>query len=207
MRSTFWNGKPWQAFKTFAILFSFTVNIILLIVLLLVAPLIIPIVDTIAKPIVGGLNSSFIDMSNASIVRTISVEDTMPISFTLPLEDRTNVVLAEAVPLNIPARFVLPGGGGAINGNVALNLPQGLVLPVELKLAVPVNQEIPVALDVAVEIPLQETELGRPFNTLRALFEPLNNLLIKLPSSNDELIDRVRSSAGPRAASVTPVEQ
>lgn len=206
MSSTFWSGKPWQAFKTFAILFSFTVNVILLIVLLLVAPLIIPIVDSIAKPIVGGLNSSFIDMSDASIVRTIQVEDEMPISFTLPLEATTDVVLAEAVPLNIPARFILPGGGGSINGNVALNLPQGLVLPVELELEVPVDQQIPVALDVVVEIPLQETELGAPFNTLRSLFEPLNNLLIKLPSSNDELIDRVRSSPNSEASAAT-VEQ
>ncbi len=206
MSSTFWSGKPWQAFKTFAILFSFTVNVILLIVLLLIAPLIIPIVDSIAKPIVGGLNSSFIDMSDASIVRTIQVEDEMPISFTLPLEATTDVVLAEAVPLNIPARFILPGGGGSINGNVALNLPQGLVLPVELALEVPVDQQIPVALDVVVEIPLQETELGAPFNTLRSLFEPLNNLLIKLPSSNDELIDRVRSSPNSEASAAT-VEQ
>lgn len=206
MSSTFWSGKPWQAFKTFAILFSFTVNVILLIVLLLIAPLIIPIVDSIAKPIVGGLNSSFIDMSDASIVRTIHVEDEMPISFTLPLEATTDVVLAEAVPLNIPARFILPGGGGSINGNVALNLPQGLVLPVELALEVPVDQQIPVALDVVVEIPLQETELGAPFNTLRSLFEPLNNLLIKLPSSNDELIDRVRSSPNSEASAAT-VEQ
>jgi hypothetical protein len=207
MRSTFWSGKPWQAFKTFAILFSFTVNIILLIVLLLVAPLIIPIVHNIAKPIVGGLNSSFIDMSTASIVRTIRVEDELPISFTLPLEARTDVVLAEAVPLNIPARFVLPGGGGSINGNVTLNLPQGLILPVELNLEVPVDQQIPVALDVAVEIPLQETELGTPFNTLRSLFEPLNDLLIKLPASNDELIDRVRSGPNPDTSAVTTVEQ
>jgi hypothetical protein len=203
MRSAFWDSKPWQAFNTFAILFSFTVNIILLIVLLLVAPLIIPIVDSIAKPIVGGLNSSFIDMSNASIVRTINVEDEIPIAFTLPLDAETDVVLARAVPLQIPARFVLPGGGGAINGQVALELPQGLVLPVQLSLDVPVNQQVPVNLAVEVEIPLQETELGQPFNTLRALFEPLNDLLIKLPSSNDELIDRVMSGPNPRATVVS----
>jgi hypothetical protein len=207
MNSTFWNGKPWQAFKTFAILFSFTVNIILLVVLLLIAPLIIPIVDSIAKPIVGGLNSSFIDMSNASIVRTINVEDEIPISFELPLEATTDVVLADSVPLDIPARFVLPGGGGAINGSVALNLPKGLVLPVDLKLNVPVDEQIPVSLAVEVEIPLEETELGKPFNTLRSLFEPLNNLLIKLPSSNDELIDRVKNGPNPNASAVSTVEQ
>ena len=195
MGKSFWDGKPWQAFKTFALLFSFTVNIILVIVLLLAAPLIIPIVDDIAKPIVGGLNDSFVDMSNASIVRTINVEDEIPIAFTLPLEATTDVVLAEAVPLNIPAQFILPGGGGSINGLVGLELPKGLVLPVELALDVPVNQQVPVALNVEVEIPLSETELGQPFNTLRALFEPLDGLLKKLPSDNKDLFDRVWRSS------------
>ena len=32
-----WEGKPWEAFKSFAIIFSFVLNFILLIVLLLLA--------------------------------------------------------------------------------------------------------------------------------------------------------------------------
>ena len=207
MKNTFWSGKPWQAFKSFAILFSFTVNIILLIVLLLIAPLIIPIVDSIAKPIVGGLNNSFVDMSKATIVRTINVEDEIPIAFSLPLDTETNVVLADSVPLNVPAQFNLPGDGGRINGQVAIELPKGLILPVQLKLDVPVDEQIPVALAVDVEIPLQETDLGQPFNTLRGLFEPLNNLLIKLPASNDELINRVTEGPNPQATVVKTAEQ
>ena len=192
MRKLIWDGKPWQAFKAFAIILSFITNFVLLIVLLAIAPLIIPIVDGIAKPIVGGLNSSFVDMSTASIERTINVEDTIPIAFTLPLSETTNVVLAESVPLNgLPAQFILPNGGGAINGQVSLSLPEGLVLPVELALEVPVDQQIPVSLGVDVNIPLNETELGKPFSTLRSLFEPLNELLERLPSSNEELIQRL----------------
>ena len=191
-RKWVWNGKPWQAFKTFAILFSFAMNVILLIVLLVLAPLIIPIVNSIAKPIVGGLNSSFVDMSSATISRTIEVSDQIPISFTLPLSTTTDVRVISAVPLhNIPARFVLPGGGGQINGTVTLDLPAGLTLPVALNLNVPVEQQVPVNLAVAVQIPLSETELGGPFNELRALFEPLDRLLDRLPASNEELLDRV----------------
>lgn len=48
-----WSGKPWQAFKTFAIIFSFVMNFVLLVVLLIAAPLILPIVDSIAEPLVG----------------------------------------------------------------------------------------------------------------------------------------------------------
>lgn len=195
-RKLFWDSKPWQAFKTFAILFSFTVNLVLIIVLLLVAPLIIPIVSDIANPIVGGLSDSFVQMNNASIVQTITVDDDLPISFTLPLSTTTNVLVTEDVGLRaIPATFQLPGGGGAINGFVTLNLPKGLDLPVQLNLEVPVDQTIPVVLKVPVEIPLNQTELGPPFTTLQDLFIPLDRLLRQLPASNEELYQRISGDA------------
>ena len=189
-----WSGKPWQAFKTFAIIFSFIMNFVLLVVLLIAVPLILPIVNSVAEPLVGGLSDSFVDMSNANISRTIEVNDTIPINFTLPLDTETNVLVVDSVPLNIPAQFTLPDGGGQINGNVTLALPEGLTLPVQLNLDVPVDQEIDVALSVDVDIPLQETELGGPFNTLRGLFEPLDRLIKGLPSSNEELKNRVTQS-------------
>ena len=184
--------KPWQAFKTFAILFSFVMNLVLLIVLFLVAPLLIPVVSEIANPIVGGLNNSFVDMSEATIAQTIDVNDEMGIKFDLPLAETTEVVVIEAVPLEgVPAQFVLPNGGGAINGQVFLSLPKDLELPVYLEMTVPVSQTIPVELAVDVDIPLSETELGGPFNQLRSLFAPLAELLNGLPDSNQELLDRI----------------
>lgn len=193
-RNWIWGSKPWQAFKTFAILFSFVMNFILLLVLLFVAPLLLPILNDIAKPIVGGLDESFNEMSAATITQEIPVRDTMPISFTLPLSATTEVVVTEGVPLNIPATFTLPGGGGQIVGSVTLELPAGLELPVELEMDVPVDQEIDVALDVAVDIPLADTELGTPFVRLQSLFGPLNSLVDNLPDSNRELFGRVLSN-------------
>lgn len=194
-RRWFWDSKPWQAFKTVAIIFSFAVNIVVLLVLLAILPLILPIVDSIAKPLVGGLNDSFVDMSEATISRTIEVNDTIDIAFTLPLETETVVMVTQPVPLaSIPARFVLPGGGGFINGSVSLDLPQGLELPVFLSLEVPVQQTIPVNLMVGVDIPLSETELGKPFNTLVGLFTPLDQAIDSLPGSNEELINRLRTA-------------
>lgn len=194
MASFFWQSKPWQAFKTFAIIFSFIVNFILIIVLLIAAPLILPIVSEIAVPIVGGLTTSFEDMNNASIVQTIVVDDDLDIAFTLPLNQQTDVVLAAPVPLNVQAQFLLPGGGGNINGNVSIELPAGTVLPVQLKLDVPVQENIPVLLNVPVEIPLSETELGAPFSNLQAIFSPLDDFLGNLPADNDELRARLGNS-------------
>lgn len=195
MKTVWWQSKPWQAFKTFAIIFSFIVNFVLILVLLIAAPLIIPIVSEIVNPLVGGLTESFVEMGEASIVQTIQVDDTIPIQFTLPLDQQTDVVLAEPVPVSVGAQFVLPNGGGIINGNVTLQLPEGLVLPVQLKLDVPVSQTIPVQLAVPVNIPLEETELGTPFNRLQTLFIPLDGLLSGLPESNDDLVGRVLGSS------------
>lgn len=192
MNKFLWDGKPWQAFKTFAIIFSFIMNFVLLLVLLIAAPLLLPIVNQVVTPLVGGLNQSFEDMSTATISRTIEVQDTIPINFTLPLNTQTSVTLTDDVQLSgVPTTFILPGGGGVINGSVSLTLPRGVALPVQLDLDVPVDQEIDVALAVGVQIPLQETELGAPFNQLKALFSPLDALVRGLPGSSAEFFDRM----------------
>lgn len=187
----FWQARPWQAFKNFAIIFSFVVNLVLIIALLLILPLLIPGVSGVAQPLVGGLSESFVQMGDASIERTIAVDDQIPVVFTLPLRQETDVVLVEPVPMQVPATFILPAGGGTINGTVVLQLPAGTSLPVALDMQVPVSTTIPVRLDVGVDIPLQETELAAPFNTLRGLFQPLDHLLRGLPQSNEEFYERL----------------
>ncbi|MEM9777709.1 MAG: hypothetical protein AAF902_24240 [Chloroflexota bacterium] len=194
MRKFFWQNQPWQAFKNFAIIFSFVVNIILILVLGVVAILLFPFLSNMVTPLVGGLNDSFVEMNDASIVQTIGVDDTLDIEFTLPLEQRTNVVLADEVPLNVAAVFNLPGGGGTINGQVSITLPEGTVLPVNLDLDVPVEQTIPVVLDVPVDITLSETDLGTPFDRLVTNFDPLTNFLKNLPQDNDEFMSRLNES-------------
>lgn len=190
MQESVWQGKPWEAFKTFAIIFSFVTNIILIIVLLLLAPHILPTINSVAKPLVGGLTNSFEQMGEARIVRTVSVKDQIPVQFTLPVQRNTSVVLTEPVPLNVPATFVLPAGGGTINGNVSLTLPPNVSLPIYLDIEVPVDTSVPVDLEVAVDIPLRETELGAPFTTLEGLFIPLDDFMQRLPADNDELFNR-----------------
>jgi len=199
MKQWLWQGKPWQAFKTFALLFSFTINLVLLLVLLLLAPQLLPTVDSVGKPLVGGLSDSFVQMGDAHIVQTIYVDDTLDIDFSLPLSNTTTVFLTQPVPLTAPATFNFPGGGGSINGTVTLNLPPGLALPIALNMDIPVRQTIPVQLEVPVAIPLAETDLGLPFGTLEALFIPLDAFVDGLPGSNDALLDRLRTDTMPAA--------
>jgi hypothetical protein len=55
-----------------------------------------------------------------------------------------DVRLTQDVPLNRPTSFVLPAGGGQINGTVYLVLPQGQILPVHMSTSVKVSQTLPV---------------------------------------------------------------
>jgi hypothetical protein len=187
-----WEGKPWAAFKSFALIFSFTINFVLIIILLLIAPLVFPvIVNNIADPIVGGLNDSFVMMNSATISQTIPLDTEMPLRTTIPLKTTTDVVLSRDVQLNnVNATFVLPAGGGSINGSVSLVLPENTTLPVNLSMDVPVSQTVPVVMDVPVQIVLSETELGVPFDKLQSLFTPLDELVGNLPESNEDLLQR-----------------
>ncbi|MFO7678420.1 MAG: hypothetical protein R6X34_00050 [Chloroflexota bacterium] len=151
------------------------------------------------------MNDSFVQMGEAEINRQIVVDDVIPIAFTLPLDTDTRVVVTEGVPLNnVPAQFILPGGGGYINGLVSLTLPAGLELPVHLALDVPVEQTVPVQLTVDVNIPLDETELGVPFKNLQEIFGPLTAMLTSLPKDNEDLINRITVPQSDPEVTATP---
>ena len=190
----------WNAFKNVALLFSFVVNLTLLITVLVLLTLIFQIKNGIAQPLIDGLHSSFVGLDEATIDRIIPVRDEIPIAFILPLEQNTNVVLTAPVPLSVNATFDLPGGGGRINGVVAINLPQGLQLPVSLDLDVPVETTVPVSLDVRAVIPLRETQLHDAFDNLRGLLEPFVRALDNLPGNAEEgwaYLGLVLSGQGP----------
>ena len=206
MKEWLWSGKPWQAFKNFAIIFSFILNMVFLVMLILGAFYIIPILNGVAEPVVSGLNSSFEEMENAHITQNIAIEDEIPVVFDLPVRTATVATILEPVPMTIPTQFVLPGGGGQINGSVSFALPAGTQLPVQLDIVVPVSQTVPIVMEVPVDIPLSETELSQPFGDLRRLFAPLDSLLTNLPSSNAEFYERLRAAMADESE-LPPAEQ
>jgi hypothetical protein len=172
----------WEAFKNLAILFSFTVNLILVIVLLLlVRSVIFPTKTDVVEPMLDNLQGAVNALDDATIVRTISIDEQVPVNFTLPLKQPTTVVLSRDVEINRPAQFVFPAGGGYIQGNVILTLPAGQELPILLDMDVPVNNQIPVQFPVEVTIPLRETELNRVVVELNSVLGPVRDLLDSLP--------------------------
>ncbi len=174
----------WLAFEKFAIFFSFAVTFTVVMALLVVGfaawralPSLRALRDDIACPLIADINSLVDDLNNAVITRTIHIEQTIPVQFSLELDQSLAVELTENVPLNRPTTFTLPGGGGQIRGSVNLVLPEGQNLPVHMELIVPVDQNLPVVMDVPVSIPLKETDLGPITAKLKSLLSPYMDLL------------------------------
>jgi hypothetical protein len=170
----------WLAFEKFAIFFSFIVTFSLVMILLLVAfggwqnrSAVSAIQSGIACETITGLNSLVADFEDAVITQTIYISESIPVQFDLPLDKNLDVRLNQDVQLNRPTSFVLPAGGGQINGIVYLVLPQGQILPVHMSTSVEVSQSLPVQMVVPVAIPLKETELGNVIVQLKELLEPL----------------------------------
>ena len=200
----------WNAFKDVAIVFSFIVNFVLVV---LVIALSVPAARTAlalksgtVEPLLDNLDAAFVGLGEANIQTDIEVKDTVPIefglgldqqlpvSFDLLIEQDTDVWLTEAVPLQaLDATFVLPGGGGEIRGKVTLSLPEGQRLPIRLRMVVPVSQTIPVSMTVPVDqmipitmtvpvdISLGEAGLAPAVEDLRAVFRPLREQIGRLP--------------------------
>ena len=201
----FWQGRLAPAFWTTASLLSLTVNIVLLVVLLLLARELFSIKALLSDQLVGGLHENFVAMDQAHIRTTIAVkdtirvddtiqvDDTIPVVFDLPLNQATEVTLVGDTPVNnatiylngqaVPLNLVLRQGTRL---GIALNLTVPVSQTVPVRLTVPVQLDVPVDLQVPVDIPLDQTELHRPFTGLQEVVVPYDNLLASLPASWQE---------------------
>ncbi|MBN1812623.1 MAG: hypothetical protein JXA14_12365 [Anaerolineae bacterium] len=200
----------WERFKSFAILFSFTVNVVTILSLLVGS---VPAAQTAftlkadtVEPLLNDLDAAFVKLGESEIVTVVEIDEELdirfdlpldqplPIDFPLPIQQDTAVMLTQRVPLyNLPATFVLPGGGGQINGTVSLALPAGMFLPIRLdmsvpvtstipvRLNVPVDQTVPVRMTVPVRIKLGESGLQPAVDDLRRAIQPISTTVQSLP--------------------------
>jgi len=181
------------AFWTIASVLSLIVNVILIVVLVSVASQLFALKQVVETQVLGGLYQNFVLMDQAHIRTTIPVTTTVPAKFDVPLKTNTTVVLTEDTTINDATVASLQVGGAygglaITNAPATIVLPAGTRLPVALELTVPVDQTIPVSLDVAVDIPLTQTELHQPFVGLQEVVRPYYDMLKGLPNSWDELL-------------------
>ena len=176
-------AKTLPAFWTIASLISLVVNVILVVVLSLLGREFFALKALLGDKLLGGLYENFIYMDQAHIKTSITVADSIPINFSLPISQNTVVVLTQNTPIN-GANVRISTGGLTINSPANIILPAGTNLPVHLELNVPVTTLVPIKIVVPVDIPLQQTELHQPFIGLQRVVAPFYNLMqpqIKTP--------------------------
>jgi len=182
-----WQRKLGPAFWTITGLFSLTINIILIVILYFSGQELFSIKALLSDQLIGGLHENFVKMEEAVIDTTVLIEETIPIQFTLPLSQTTNVVIVDDVTM--PGTSVLIRTGGlTLDANAEIVLPAGTTLPAKLNMEVPVDTQIPITLAVNVSIPLRETELQEPFVGLQRVVAPYDQLLAETPGSWQEVV-------------------
>ncbi len=180
--------KIGPAFWTITGLVSLTINVVLIIILVTVGGQLFTLKQMVKDQLLGGLYQNFVLMDQASIRTTIPIDTTVPAKFDLPLETDTDVTLTDSVFIDNAYVSLDTGGLSIRNAVTDITLPAGTKLPVHLKLTVPVDQKIPVKLDVAVNIPLNQTELHQPFVGLQDVVSPYYSLVDNTPNSWEEAL-------------------
>ena len=100
-------------------------------------------------------------VSFSTNVTTSAISVQMPLSSYTPAQ-QTNIASALGAAINSPANITLPAG---------------TILPVHLEMTVPVNTTVPITLNVPVDIPLEQTDLHKPFIGLQQVVSPYYWLL------------------------------
>ncbi|RMF41939.1 MAG: hypothetical protein D6755_12025 [Anaerolineae bacterium] len=187
-RKWLWQGRLQPAFWTVGSSLSLLLNVILLIVIAVLLQQLFTIKKLVNDQLIDGLYTNFVRMDQAVIQTTVQVDDTIPVQFTLPLNQQTDVVLTEDTFVQDVTVNLNTGGLYIQDAQADITLPKGTVLKVALNMDVPVDTTIPVRLTVPVNIPLQETQLHDPFVGLQQVVAPYRQLLQTLPDSWNEAL-------------------
>jgi hypothetical protein len=164
------------------IITSFVINMVLVLILLLLGGLLFQQREQIAaltlttqgfaRENLTELTDVVAGLETATIRTTIPIDEPLPVTLNVPIDQETVVTTVAPVPISVPASIDM-GPFGQLFPNVNLSLPAGTQLNIKLKLDVPLETTIPVKLNVPVEIPLKDTELGPLFTRLGDLLDRL----------------------------------
>jgi len=187
-RRWLWQGRVQQAFWNVGSALSLLLNIILLVMVLVLARQLFAIKQVVGGQLIGGLYENFVRMDQAVIETTVSVDDTIPVQFTLPVKQKTAVTLTGDVFIQDVTVTLKTGGLYIQNARADITLPKGTVLPIALSMDIPVDATIPVQLSIPVSIPLQQTQLHAPFVGLQQVVAPYHTIFQQLPNSWSEAL-------------------
>jgi hypothetical protein len=184
LQKVVYQGKFMPAFWTVACIFSLVVNIILIGLLITVGHLFFQLKTVVSDGLVTQASNSLSMMDKAHIVQTVTVDtsvrlqDTLPVNFDLPINESTQLSLAEATTINgayiylnntaVQTDLTLPAGT-PLQAKFNMNIPVSTTVPVDF--TVPINMKVPV--DIAID----QTDLHQSIVGLQDALTPYKTVL------------------------------
>ncbi len=164
---------PRESLPTFyrvAILFSLTVNVIL--VLVLVA------MPFFLHPILSQVMAELKNLENAVIETTVQVDQPMSMQgVAIEVTDPLTVKTTAESQINDAYVTMYLGSGSQVAGSTYIQMPAGTELPIDFLSNIMMSTTIPVRLSIPVSIPLSSTPLAGSFAHFEAMLAPLARLL------------------------------
>jgi hypothetical protein len=121
---------------------------------------------TTVSGLLSNLYGNIDEVNNNSLTTNITVDTQVPLSFMLPIQQNTDIILTDSVYIQ-HAYVVINSGGLTINAPASITLPAGTNLPVSMNMAIPVQVNIPLTLQIPVEIPIGQTELSQSVSSIQ----------------------------------------
>ncbi len=115
------------------------------------------------------------DLRQSSIDYQVHVEQSLPVSLTVPLSQTVSVPISLTLPINTQATIPLktPIGTFPITIPIQAAVPVNLRPEVPIRLSVPISTTIPVALDVPIHVAIADTDLGEALARTQRSLESL----------------------------------
>lgn len=125
----------------------------------------------VGSRLLGGLYSNFAEMDQAHIQAIIPVHTSVQLNSTIPVQTTTSITLAQDVTIQ-DAHVKINTGGLNIDSPASITLPAGTLLQASLDFKVPVQADVPLALEIPVDIAVQDTGLHAGLSGLQDTLRP-----------------------------------
>jgi hypothetical protein len=195
LQKVVYQGKFLPAFWTVACIFSLLANVILIGLLVSIGHHFFQLKALVSDGLVTEASNNLAMMDQAHIVLTVPVEttvrlqDNLPISFDVPINQNTQLSLADETTINgariylnntaVTTDLTLPAGT-PLQANIDMTIP--------ISTSVPVDLTVPVAIKVPVDIAIDKTDLHQSIVGLQEALEPYKSTFGTSFNSPQELL-------------------
>ncbi len=164
-------SADWSALWKGLTLISLLLNVILLVGLFALGQRFFAFKQQVAMPLVESLERSLSTLEGARIKTQVVVDQDIPLSFELGINQETVVTLARPVRIE-GANLNIQSVGFSLNAPAVVELPAGTQLPLTMEISVPVDVQVPLSLSVPVEIPLAQSDIYTSLQDLQRNVRP-----------------------------------